>query len=140
MKIQRIDCKTCGGKVRLATKKSVDVPGHIELIANCHGMWHVDIVRKHATATELIPFFRTAESMAANMDEARRIYGPPPGRVGARIASVEVRKRGECDWIVDELDKDGGWVAQATFADEPRAQAYASQRRQDMLSLKEWEA
>jgi len=136
----RIECKTCGGKVKILRKKCAEVPGHAELIANCHGMWHVDIVPKKAKAARLLPFFKMAERMPKDMAEARRVYGPPPGKQGAPVVSIDVRHPNELEWIVDELDRDGGWIAQQSFTDEQRAEAHASQRRQDILTLKGWEA
>jgi len=140
MKVAHIDCKTCGGKVKIVRKKCAEIPGHVEMIANCHGMWHVDIVSKKATAPRLVPFFRMAERMPKDMAEARRVYGPPPGKPGSQIVSVEVRHSSDLEWVVDELDRDGGWIAQQVFTDEQKAESCASQRRQDILTLKVWES
>lgn len=137
VKPQFITCKTCGLQVRITRKKCREVAGSIELIANCHGMWHVDIVSaRSAKPSEVVDFLRRAERMPPNMEEARRIYGPPPGIPGEEAVAFEVRSPSDGEFIVDELDKTGGWVAQRRFDDVERAEAYKAQRQQDVQALK----
>lgn len=135
MKPQYIDCKTCGGRVEIRGKNCQELPGHIEMSAHCHGMWHVDIIEKKLRKDEVAKFFAVAVKMPKDMSEARRIYGPPPAKPGSEAVSVEVRSPEAGRFIVDELAEDGGWVAQRGFDDEERAQAYLAQRQSDLRAL-----
>lgn len=137
MKPQYIDCKTCGGRVEIRGKNCQELPGHVEMAAHCHGMWHVDIIPKTLPKHDVTKFFAIAQAMPRTMEDARRIYGPPPAKPGAEAVTVEVRSPEAGKFIVDELAADGGWVAQRSFDDAERAEAHKAQRQSDLRALRE---
>ena len=53
MKTDHIDCKTCGGGVKIRSKRSAD---GWEMIANCHRMFFVEVTDKRPTAEETLHF------------------------------------------------------------------------------------
>ena len=128
-KLPSVKCRTCGGEVQLTRRKPKDVPVHFEVIARCHGMVHVAFVGKRGlrAADDMLAFLRIATSMAATMEEARRVYGPMPAEPGAVAVLFEVRSPSDGVFIVDSLDEESCWVTQKHFDDLASAEAYRAE-------------
>lgn len=78
MKSEYIDCKTCGGKVRIRSKKG---DHGWELIAFCHGMTYVEIPGTKPKALEMMHFLIKAANIPKDAQTTNDHHPKTPDRI-----------------------------------------------------------
>jgi len=89
VKAEHIDCKTCGGKVKVWRKNGDQ---GFELIAFCHGMYYVDIPGTKPTAMETMHFLIKAANIPKDAKTTNGHHPKTPAQIeeDARVDALIV--------------------------------------------------
>ena len=87
MKSDRIDCKTCGGRVKIRSKRGAD---GWELIADCHGMFYVEVTDSRPTAQETLHFLVKAAHIPKDASATNDWHPQTPEQIEAEARAAKL--------------------------------------------------
>jgi hypothetical protein len=88
VKADYIDCKTCGGRVKIRSKRGGD---GWEMIANCHRMWFVEITDARPTAKQALQFMIKAAHIPKDALTTNDWHPQTPEQIEAEARAEALR-------------------------------------------------